>query len=551
MSSDTRGTWTRYFDASGKAYYHDSATNATTWDEPAAFRAPVLAAVPAWEEFVTAEGKRYYHHRTTQVTQWDPPSEPFVPAELPGAVVAADPTLAAPMGVVGASPAAADVDLEREIFGDAVPRDPQEAQQLNFKKMLLELRLPEGITWTETLEQFKPQLGSDPRFAAVPAHKRPAMFGELQIARKAALIRREEKERKEAEAAFLAELEKHADQVGLGLSYDNAEKMFGQFEWWRRVAADRRVEVYENWEWNQQRVVLAEQEKAVREACEQLKEELRSAVKTETFTFAQFNTLFEKSKAYEVLPRKNRIEIFSAHIRQLEEVAARNETEEKKHKHWGSMMQREALHARLRQLAASGAITYASHWPEVRDRHLMDPATGKATELLAGMVDANYVGSSVRDLTEAFLETLKPEYDEWKTAAPRGIGTVVAISFPQFLEHLQSSEAWPVLQKKAHFCRALYEERQAEIELERKRAKFRELLDDKVRRDYRDWAKVRSKIDHRSAYKALPEEECRRTWEVWCRAPAPSELVSRGSSSGKRERGDSDEPGAVKEPKMS
>ena len=95
--------------------------------------------------------------------------------------------------------------------------------------------------------------------------------------------------------------------------------------------------------------------------------------------------MFEKSSAsYQILSRKARFDIFSAHIRSLEEqvvrikfalwrkisilpfdAKAKNEAEEKKHKHWGSLTVREALAAFLKKLASENAIHYASSWKDV------------------------------------------------------------------------------------------------------------------------------------------------------------------------------------------
>lgn len=88
-------------------------------------------------------------------------------------------------------------------------------------------------------------------------------------------------------------------------------------------------------------------------------------MKSETFTFANFVSLFGKSAAFQTLPRKLRIELFSAHIRALEEVVNKNEQEEKKHKHWGSLTVREALAAFLKKLAAEDKINYGSSWAQV------------------------------------------------------------------------------------------------------------------------------------------------------------------------------------------
>ncbi len=97
-----------------------------------------------------------------------------------------------------AVPLHSDEELEREVFEDMIAkastsnnRYEQEAQQ--FKKMVWDLKLPEGITWTETMEKHHQRMQGDVRFQAVPPHRRAVLFGELQIARKAALIRREEK----------------------------------------------------------------------------------------------------------------------------------------------------------------------------------------------------------------------------------------------------------------------------------------------------------------------------------------------------------------------
>ncbi len=53
--------------------------------------------------------------------------------------------------------------------------------------------------------------------------------------------------------------------------------------------------------------------------------------------------------------------------------------------------------------------------------------------------------------------------------------------------------------------------------MEKKRRALRELLESEIRRSERDWSKVKRKIDHRTAYKNMSEEEARKTWELWCR----------------------------------
>lgn len=318
-----------------------------------------------WQAFLTEDGKTYYFNELTNKTQWDPPSEPFHPARAPSP---------APIPVsssVPQLPVFTDEEFEKEVFEDMLAkagtqnaRFEQEAQL--FKKMLWDLRLPDGITWTETMELHQARLQTDPRFLSVPPHRRAVLFGELQISRKAVLIRREEKERKFAADNFVAALERHAEEIGVGVPFEKVEKQFGTSDWWKAVNdPDRRLDLYDDWSWEHEKAHIAAQEKAVAAAAEALKEELKTVVRSETFTFASFCSLFAKSQAFQTLPRKARIELFSAHIRSLEDIVAKNELEEKKHKHWGSLTVREALLSFLKKLAAEEKIHYASSWADV------------------------------------------------------------------------------------------------------------------------------------------------------------------------------------------
>ncbi len=74
--------------------------------------------------------------------------------------------------------------------------------------------------------------------------------------------------------------------------------------------------------------------------------------------------------------------------------------------------------------------------------------------------------------------------------------------------------------------------RLADVDTERKRRAFREILDSSVRRSEKDWSQVKRKVSHRSAFSNLTEEEARKTWEQWSK----SDDSSKSSSSSKRER---------------
>jgi sugar lactone lactonase YvrE len=119
------------------------------------------AAPIVWQAFLTEDGKTYYFNEVTNKTQWDVPSEPFHPPKpLDTAVVAAADAVAGDASVVGVSfPRFTDEDLEREVFEDMAAKasagNVYEVNCTAFKKMLWDLKLSDGVTWTETVEQHQ------------------------------------------------------------------------------------------------------------------------------------------------------------------------------------------------------------------------------------------------------------------------------------------------------------------------------------------------------------------------------------------------------------
>lgn len=86
-------------------------------------------------------------------------------------------------------------------------------------------------------------------------------------------------------------------------------------------------------------------------------------------------------------------------------------------------------------------------------KHLRDEK-GAPTELLARFLDANYIGSPPRDLVrqkycfhlsfsrhslkqvEAFLESLRPQFEDWKRAAPSEIKVFLVFCWDFLFLHL-------------------------------------------------------------------------------------------------------------------
>ena len=231
---------------------------------------------------------------------------------------------------------------------------------------------------------------------------------------------------------------------------------------------------------------------------------------------------------------QHRIELFESHIRNLEDIAAKNEHDDKKHKHYNSLMVRESFAALLKELWKNGSINYATKWSEFRDKFLYS-APNKPGELLSRFLDPSYVGSYLVDLFEAFIESnTKGEFDEWKQNIPDGLG---CSSYQQFEEQVKALPNYSQLESKIYFLPIAYEERLEDIELKKKKEKFRELLQDSVSPSERHWSDVKRRISGRSAYRALDEDDAMFVWKDW----SYDERKKRDSAAKKRSRSRSSE----------
>ena len=71
--------WKRYVTEDGKPYYHNEATQKTTWYHPLAPEHTTARGVPVgqiWKQYATEDGRPYYHNETTGVSTWINPLAP-------------------------------------------------------------------------------------------------------------------------------------------------------------------------------------------------------------------------------------------------------------------------------------------------------------------------------------------------------------------------------------------------------------------------------------------------------------------------------------------
>ncbi|KAI8854713.1 hypothetical protein BC829DRAFT_379470 [Chytridium lagenaria] len=70
--------WTAHGTPDGKTYYHNKATNQTTWEKPDELKTPLERAIDAcpWKEYTASDtGKKYYSNALTKETVWEIPKE--------------------------------------------------------------------------------------------------------------------------------------------------------------------------------------------------------------------------------------------------------------------------------------------------------------------------------------------------------------------------------------------------------------------------------------------------------------------------------------------
>ena len=483
-----------------------------------------------WQQYITNEGKKYYFNKSKDETTWDEPAEGFIPAEEESknevgdaaGDVAQGGSLEANEAVVEAQeeePEQDDeeVEFEHQVLGKVLPNQSQhDSQRRDFKKMLFDLQLPDNLTWTEAYDEHKKKFTADARFTSVPAHRRAILFGEFMIARKAALIRREEIEKKRNRKLFIQSLTRLQPEVCVGMSFEEAQAVCQSFEWWNCVNQADRQELYEEWEWELQKEFWKTEQEMISSSSEILKDELRSVVRSEAFTLSEFNSLFEKSEAYIRLPRKYRIDIFCAHIRHLETSASKESLEERKHKRWNSLIVREGLTLMLEKAQKAGEITYASSWVEIRDKFLYTES-GEPNDMLLRFLDSQYTGTQPQDLVESFVESkLRSDYKEWRRLVPKEADPF--LSEEEFRAQMRMSEAWPLLESKQAYISLLQEERRADAELDTKMDTFRQLLEEKIsRRSSRHWSSVKKRLIDDEAFQALHEDDARNVFDTWMR----------------------------------
>ncbi|WIA16549.1 hypothetical protein OEZ85_013221 [Tetradesmus obliquus] len=401
----------------------------------------VSEAAKAWKQYTAPDGRPYFYNKITKESKWTMPEEmKQAAAAAAGGTAAAG--KAAPAAAAAANgdasrdakakeqPAAAAAPKAKEEPAKPIVYATKEAAKEAFKALLTDFDIPAEASWDNAMRLII----HDPRYGALKAlGEKKSAFNEYCTARRAA--EREEARRRQvaAKEGFMALLE-DAAELEPGDTYDRAARLLNHDGRWKEVESDalRRELFKDHMEALKRRRVEAEKRKQ-ESAVAAFKELLaRSSLKPSS-SWRKVAAKLQDEEAYEALDRLTRLEVFQAHIRQLEEEERQAKEREKELVRRRERKNRDAFRALLLRHRDEGSITVHSRWKAYA------PLIEESEEYQA--VKKNAAGSRPKELFEDVILELEEEWDKAKPLlkeALRAAGWAAAAdsSYEAYLEAL-------------------------------------------------------------------------------------------------------------------
>eukprot|EP00879_Flechtneria_rotunda_P008532 GHRR01008939.1.p1 GENE.GHRR01008939.1~~GHRR01008939.1.p1 ORF type:complete len:656 (+),score=305.57 GHRR01008939.1:244-1968(+) len=337
----------------------------------------------AWKQYTAPDGRPYYYNKLTKESKWTMPEEmraaqaaaaaagsgSGAASSQPSGQAASKPVQAVPLDAANGgiqsnhNAAATAMEIAKE------PKEPtkpiiyptKEAAKEAFKELLTEYSVPAEASWDNAMRLII----HDPRYGALKAlGEKKSAFNEYCTARRAA--EREEARRRQvaAKEGFMNLLEDTAE-LQPGESFDRAARLLNHDGRWKEVESDalRRELFKDHMEALKRR--KAEEAKRKQEASVAAFKELlhRSNLKP-TSTWRKVAQKLQDEEAYEALDRLTRLEVFQAHIRQLEEEERQQREKEKEARRRQERRNRDAFRQLLQQHRDESRINVRMRWKE-------------------------------------------------------------------------------------------------------------------------------------------------------------------------------------------
>ncbi|KAF6257845.1 hypothetical protein COO60DRAFT_1701643 [Scenedesmus sp. NREL 46B-D3] len=378
----------------------------------------------AWKQYTAPDGRPYFYNKISKESKWVMPDEMKQAAAAAVGGQAAGKTAAAaaataPNGNVSREPekvkeqpAAAAAPKVKQEPAKPIVYPTKEAAKEAFKALLTDFDIPAEASWDNAMRLII----HDPRYSALKAlGEKKSAFNEYCTARRAA--EREEARRRQiaAKEGFMALLE-DAAELEPGDSYDRACACStttgdGSSRAWpgaREVESEalRRELFKDHMEALKRRRVEAEKRKQ-EGAVAAFKELLQRSALKPSSSWRKVAAKLQDEEAYEALDRLTRLEVFQAHIRQLEEEERQAKEREKEALRRKERKNRDAFRVLLTRQRDAGSITVHSRWKAYA------PLIEDSQEYQA--VKKNASGSRPKELFEDIILELE---EEWEKARP-------------------------------------------------------------------------------------------------------------------------------------
>eukprot|EP00878_Enallax_costatus_P007972 GHUV01008338.1.p1 GENE.GHUV01008338.1~~GHUV01008338.1.p1 ORF type:complete len:419 (+),score=115.06 GHUV01008338.1:42-1259(+) len=277
----------------------------------------------------------------------------------------------------------------------------KEAAKEAFKELLSDFAVPAEASWDNAMRLII----HDPRYGALKAMgEKKSAFNEYCTARRAA--EREEARRRQvaAKEGFMLLLEETAE-LEVGDSFDRAAKLLNHDGRWKDLESDAlRRELFRDHMDVLKRKQAEEARRKKDAAVVAFKELLVKANLKATSQWRKVSAKLQDEEAYELLDRMTRLEVFQAHIRELEEQEKQQREKEKEAKRRKERQNRDKFRQLLQKHRDEGIIAVRLRWKEYTP-HIEDTEEYQA-------VVKNTTGSRPRELFDDLIIELEEEYDK-------------------------------------------------------------------------------------------------------------------------------------------
>ena len=303
--------WVTHKNAEGREYYHNTATNETSWTKPQELvteQEKVLSAGSSnWQEFTTSAGKKYYYNSVTKQTTWTVPDELKPAATTPGSASGAQ---AAAVDKAAADKAAADKAAAEKA---ALQAGAMERQQ--FVEMLEAAGVTELMTWEEAMRLII----NNPTYRVVKTlGERRAAFEGWRAARKEAAEETRRKEERQKKMDFVLML-KGCAELTSRTRFQKVVGLFASDPRWQALGDElEREELFEEYTLSLERKEQEQRRTMRKERMASFRALLVSSGVGVRSQWRRVQAQLEAEPAFRELDKIDRLQVFEALVHELE-----------------------------------------------------------------------------------------------------------------------------------------------------------------------------------------------------------------------------------------